>query len=382
MDKSNRVLIYVDSLNRAKFFLPFKEFFEVVFITNKLSSYIYLKKRACKVFLIKKSKTILDIDYSNSLSILNQYHTLKEAKNIGGSVINLLEKIGDFNYFFIWNGTTTIERVLSYYAKKNSIKTRYFEISNIENRVFVDKEGVLVESFLYKNPNLLDNFDIDEKEFNSWREEYKKKKKIKRAIKSEIPYQNLIDFFGYLIGIEKEDRRNYLKLLLRRVKNKKVKLPLKNPDFSKDYIFTPLQVSNDSQVKLFSKYSNIDLIKEAIKIAKDKNCYLYIKPHPQEDNMDELNRIFSFESEKVKFVNGDLFDLILNSKMVIVNNSTVGLEAKIFDKEVLVYGEAYYKSFDKRRLISFIQDYLSNMTYPENSLDKEKIKHLIKGIDL
>jgi len=375
-----RVLIYVDSIKRANFFKEFSKFFEVSYITNKLS--VYLKLKHLNVRLLKSHKHKLNIDYSNSLSVLNGYHTLEEAKEIGGSVVKQIEKLGSFDYFFIWNGTTTIERTLSWYARKNGIKTRYFEISNIENRVFIDKDGVLAESYLYKNPEILDKFEIDEKKFYKWREEYKTKKKQKRAIKSEIPFYAFIDSIGYKIGALREDKRNFFALFIKRMRNKHFTLPLKEPDYNKSYIFVPLQVSNDSQVKLFSKYKNEDLVKRAFELAKKNNYCVYVKPHPQEDNLEELKKLFKYESDVVKFVRGDLFELIENAKLVVVNNSTVGLEAKIFDKKTEILGEAFYKYFDKKRLISYLQNYLSQMRYPNNELDNNKIKHLMDGIDL
>jgi len=374
MAKNNRILIYADSLKRARFFKEFEKCFEVVFITNKLSVYNYLKHSNVK--LIKKADKNLNIDYSDSLSVLNSYHSEKEAQKIGASVVELLKSLGEFEWFFIWNGTTTIGKTLKYYAKKHEIKTLFFEVSNIEGRVFADKEGVLAQSYLYSHPEILDGYEIDEEEFLKWREKYKKCKKTQKIIKSEIPYERIIDYIGYLFGAVREDKRNYFSLFIKRFLNKKISLPLEEPNFSKKYIFLPLQVSNDSQVRLFSKYDNVSLIQEAKKIAKDKNLYLYIKPHPAEDDLNELKKVFELKEDFVKFVKGDLFDLILNAEEVVVNNSTVGLEAMFFDKKVRIFGEAFYKKFDKRRMISYLQNYLTPLKYPQNNLDDKTIKFL------
>ena len=384
MDKNYRVLIYVDSINRAKFFYKFKKFFEeegkeVFFITNKLSVKFLIKEA---ILLKECKKNFLPKEiFEKSLSVLNNYHTLNEAVNIGSCVYETAKKIQP-DEIWIWNGSTTIEKTLKYYAEKNNIKKLFFEISNIENRVFVDREGISGDSLLYKHADVLDKFEIDVDSFYIWRNNYlNSKNKVSKKLRSKIPFYALIDSIGYFMGILKEDRRDKSKLFINRLKNKVIELPTQKPDYSKKYILVPLQVSNDSQVKIHSKYKNEDLIKKAIELANEDE-YIYIKPHPAEDDIKEIEKIKSFLNDKVVLVNDNIFKLLNHAQKVIVNNSTVGMEALILEKEVIVLGNAYYKKFDFKRTVSFIQNYLSNIKYPNFEITKENYLSLRKYYEI
>ncbi len=379
------ILIYVDSVKRAHFFKSFEPHFRTLsiewhYITNKLSALPILRNN---VTILKERKEIRrDIDYSflnKSLSILNGYHSTEEGKLIASSVWQTLKE-RNFTTLWIWNGTTTIGRTLKAFGKKYNKKRVFFEISNIENRIFVDSWGIAGESFLYFHPEILDKFKVDEKKFNEWRERYRlSKKEVTNHLKSSIPWSNIIDQLGYKLGFIREDRRNILALTLKRAKNRVTPLPLEEPNFSIDYIFVPLQVSNDAQVKLFSKYTNEDLIKKALEIAKGDNLKVYIKPHPAEDDPKEIEKIKRFlQQPNVSFVTGDIFKLILNAKKIVVNNSTVGLEAKIFDKETIILGEAYYKNFNHHRIRAFIQHYLPQIKYFPPKVTLKDLEELIR----
>ena len=56
-------------------------------------------------------------------------------------------------------------------------------------------------------------------------------------------------------------------------------------------------------------------------------------------------------------------ELIENSKCVITINSTVGMEAMIIGKPILILGDAIYSGFNQRRLATYIINYLLNIEY-------------------
>jgi len=374
----NNLVIYVDSVNRALFFKGFIKYFKEYgikykFLTNKLSVYKIIKEDI--VLLRNLNSKIINEDYSflnKSLSVLNNYHTLQEAIQITNDIWRYLEDL-KINMLWIWNGTTTIERALSQFAKKNSIKTMFFEISNIENRIFIDPKGISGDSILYSTPEILDKFDYSENEFINWRENYKNKKKIKSSkLKTKIPNYAYLDLIGYkFYNLIREDKRNSLVLIKQRFFNNFINLPFDKVNLKKKYIFLPLQVGNDSQIKLYSKFSNKESIAFALELARKQNSFLYIKPHPREEDMNEIKIIESFlKEEDVFLVNENLYDLIDRAYKIVVNNSTVGLEAKIFDKDVIVLGNAYYKYFDKERVRKFIMSYLPKIYYPKTGFQE------------
>ena len=376
----NNLVIYVDSVNRVRFFTGFIKFFRKYginykFLTNKLSVFYQFENKKNVVLLKNLNSSIKKRDYSflqKSLSVLNNYHSLQEAIQIANHVWKQLENL-KIDMLWIWNGTTTIERALSEFARENNLKTRFFEISNIDNRIFIDPQGISGESILLKHPEILDKFDYDEKKFIIWREYYKNRKNIKTKLKSNIPSYVYLDLLGYkFFNLIREDRRNPLSLVKKRFFNNFIKLPFDEISLDKKYILAPLQVGNDSQVKLFSRFKNKDLIEYALELAREENALLYIKPHPREEDINEIKIIEKFLKEKDVFlVNEDLYELINKSYKIVVNNSTVGLEAKIFDKDVILLGDAYYKYFDKERVRKFIMNYLPKIYYPETRLEED-----------
>ena len=385
----DNLVIYVDSLNRARFFSSFIPLFERYsmayrFLTHRFSAYRALPKEHT-LLLRHIGAEQENRDYTflqKSLSVLNGYHTFDEAVQIVNDVWVHLKGL-KIDMLWIWNGTTTIERALSEYAKSKAIRTRYFEISNMENRVFIDPCGISGESILLKRPEILDRYVYDETEFLMWRERYKDTNKEKSGkLKSRVPSYAFIDYAGYVLyGLMREDRRNPLQLLRKRLSNNFVQLPFDEVDLDKKYILLPLQVGNDSQIKLYSDYDNEAIIQKALHIARKENTCLYIKPHPREEDAKEIATIRHFLQERDVFlVNGDLFDLLEKAHKIVINNSTVGLEAKIFDKEVVVFGDAYYKYFDKERVRKYIVGYLPQIVYPESEIEEEAFLKIFEEV--
>ncbi len=385
----NNLVIYVDSVNRAMFFEGFINYFKKYginykFLTNKLSVYKIIKDKTNVILLKNLNADIKKVDYSfleKSLSVLNNYHSFKEAIQIANDVWDNLENL-KIDMIWIWNGTTTIERSLKQFAIENNIKTKFFEISNIENRVFIDPQGISGESILLNHPEILDKFDYNEEDFLKWRENYKNRKNTKTKLKSNIPSYAYLDLLGYkFFNLIREDKRNPLNLIKQRFFNNFIKLPFDEINLYKKYILAPLQVGNDSQVKLFSKFKNKDLIEYSLELARKQNALLYIKPHPREEDINEIKIIEKFLKEKDVFlVDGDLYGLIESAYKVVVNNSTVGLESKIFDKDVVVLGDAYYKYFDKERTRKFIMSYLPKIYYPSGKVEEDFLE-IFKGFE-
>lgn len=127
----------------------------------------------------------------------------------------------------------------------------------------------------------------------------------------------------------------------------------------------PLQVSNDTQVLLNSRLDLKGLVDVAVQKASNEGLSIVIKPHPAEKNKDIINYIMSKKKEysRIYLTNINTFSLIKRSEYVITINSTVGLEAKLLGKDVIVLGEALYQNFDNRRIKSYIIEYLADVDY-------------------
>ena len=269
---------------------------------------------------------------------------------------------------------------MSDFCRKYSIKTTFFEIANFPSKLFVDKQGVNAQSFLYHHPEVLDNLEIDEESYDEWLESYKSDKKniVKQAKnKSIIQFQMLLDYFGYyFMGAAREDYRNPLVVIKNKLSNR-VQTTYEEVDLNDPYIFFPLQVSNDSQILLNSEYNNQDVIKILIEKYHDKRILLKIHPaEPSKTFIREVSMLIK-EYPNMKLVANNTKDLIVNAQKVVVINSTVGLEALLLQKDVEIYGRAIYNHFNTYRLKAYIQKYLINIDYFNDKININEVKRLI-----
>ena len=367
------IVIYIDVMERCRFFTKFYSplqalGYDVWYITARLSIARQLEKLTSNIMILKESPASQllpqPIDFKNSLSVLNTYHTLKQAQQIGNSVYAQLDALANARniaMFWVWNGTTTIAMTVTAFAQQHTVAIRYFEISNLPKRIFVDIEGTSGASYLAQHPKLLDAYSADEDEYRAWLDAYHQNELAppQAANRSKVPWSALVDIVGYLRGYIREDKRCVFKLLLNRLSNRFFDQTFPEVELQTPYIFLPLQVSDDSQLKLFSRYSNLDLLTEALKIGQEKGIRIIVKIHPAESNRDEIRKVIQRSSGNTFVIAANPTKaLIQNAQLVIVNNSTVGLQALIEEKEVMVFGNALYKDFDQSRLKAYILHYL------------------------
>lgn len=385
------ILIYVDNHERLHFFLKIASAidYQVIMMTNKLSVYQQIPKQY-KKYLIRRVKNNLSsspqpIDSLRTLSVVARYHTQEQAKQIYREVTGFLSDFyldNKFEYVFIWNGSTTFGWAIRDFCIKHSIKTTFFEIANFPSKLFIDKEGVNAQSYLYAHPEILDGLEVDEKEYKGWLKSYKSDKKriVKQAKnRSKIKYEMLLDYFGYwCMGIIREDFRNPLVVIKNKILNR-IEEQYERVDLDEPYIFFPLQVSNDSQILLNSDYSNQDVIK--VLISKYKHKRVLLKVHPAEPSKVFINEILTLikDHPNIKLVSNNTKELIQNAQRVVVINSTVGLEALLLQKDVEVYGRAIYKHFNEHRLKAYIQKYLINIDYFNDELERDEVNRLVSG---
>jgi capsular polysaccharide export protein len=114
-----------------------------------------------------------------------------------------------------------------------------------------------------------------------------------------------------------------------------------------NYLFVPLQVNTDSQIILFSPWLKdmFALISALEEIAKEENIpTIIIKPHPScPQDYSEVERQIKSRTQKIIFERDiDTQILISNSDVVATVNSSVGMEALLMRKKVIVMGNAFY----------------------------------------
>lgn len=279
------------------------------------------------------------------------------------------------DYIWVWNGSSSSGLSASDFAKQNGVFMRFFELSNVEGKLFVDGAGVNARSTLFSRPEKLRCIGSEVADFDCWKKKYLEKKLASHfVLQSSIPSKKylmlIVDFFSSLLGVVILSDRVKVKRFFKVNKARFIK-PGGVPDFSRDYIFFPMQVSTDTQLTLNSDYHNLTAIDFALKEAKSSNCDLYVKFHPAEENASFERRVYS-KSKRYGFtiVDGNTFELVKKSKKVITINSSVGMEGLLLNKEVEFLGRSFYKIFSNKEYFSgYIMHYLLDV----DPFSKDKI---------
>jgi capsular polysaccharide export protein len=116
-----------------------------------------------------------------------------------------------------------------------------------------------------------------------------------------------------------------------------------------NYIFIPFQVNVDSQITMFSPwienmFSLVELLLEVEDVLGDSMPNVILKSHPScEQCYQELFEKITKVSKKIFVINDvETSVLIKDSSSVITINSSVGMEALLMRKKVIVLGKAFY----------------------------------------
>lgn len=122
---------------------------------------------------------------------------------------------------------------------------------------------------------------------------------------------------------------------------------------SKKYFLVPLQVHNDSQVKVHSNFTTVErFIEETVKSFAenaDKDIYLAIKHHPMDRGYHDYSRLIrrlelqhALHGRILYIHDQHLPSLLENALGVVLINSTVGLSSLHHQTPLKVCGEAMY----------------------------------------
>ena len=391
------IVIYVDNFDRATFFyrlakgIKEKKF---LFYTTKYSVYSFLKKDFEVVLFNANEKNISncndmpsDTDFLNLTYVYRGSQSVEYAKKVYTMIRDSLA-LTQLNYqevevAIVFNGNSASQKAFIDHFSNKNVKTLFCEISNLPGKVIFDRLGVNAKSSLFFDAKKLDTFDpVDVEEHQRWvkvYENYKNNPIPQGKLEPKFIKAYVLDYFSSLLGrgTREEDKISLIKKItsvLTLFKSKSSSdLTFDDADLSCDYIFFPTQVRYDSQLILNSDINNQQAIEKAVALAKERNCMLYVKIHPAETDP-EILRDYVLLKEKYDFliVNSNTTELIKQAKVVVTINSTVGLEALIYNKELKVYGRAIYSDFDFSRVLSYIHNYLVDFDYFSDELISEK----------
>lgn len=148
------------------------------------------------------------------------------------------------------------------------------------------------------------------------------------------------------------------------------------------FVFVPFQVNFDSQVlinspdipSMHSLYAFIETVSQCI-----PDQYFVIKEHPSDPRIyEELHD----RNSRIIFVNENTEELIKNADCIITLNSSVGLEALLFEKPVIALGNSCYVNDGLARRFYQPEEVAIALHDPENLRpNKETLEGFVKYLE-
>lgn len=350
----------------------------------------YLVKKVKKEIFDKETQELIYSAASNSIEVLNNDFLLEESLADAQSIyLGIKDFCGknDIEKMVMWNGQQLLCRICSVFAQKEAVNTVFIEISNLPNKLFSDKKGVNALSSIYEDIGVIDCLDeVNDAEHEEWLTSYYAKKN------GPVP-QSKVRLKAKAISILNFGLKKILPVTCKHafVKFRK-KAPLdlnkllmdfdliENVQKLKSYVFLPLQVSGDTQIKLHSEFDNIDAIHYAHEYAAKNELQLVVKIHPAESDLLAFKKIIELKSVLgFHFCQLNTALIIKNSNVVITINSTVGLEALLAEKTLITLGRALYKDFDRNRTKKYVHKYLVDEIdyFDEKSISKDSANKVL-----
>ncbi|EMN7355512.1 TPA: hypothetical protein ACMDVJ_001524 [Vibrio parahaemolyticus] len=389
-----RVFIFIYAPFRLKLYHTIakelkKKNYNVHITVQDIYSYVFLKLKGFNVTLLRiKSKGHMSpgICIHDSIDIisghLNDVQGTKLASGFSCYLSNL--SLSENDVVFCGNGYHIQDLVLKKYKEKIGFKTIFSELSNIDGKTFFDIEGSNASSKYYSSlvNSVLEFKELDSQKIyylNSWKENYKNKKRNCHIVKQSLS-RNKFDTVKYLLcncielilnvpsfSVMKVKSNGVLKkYFLRKRVSQKLDYPFcQVEDLDEGYFFFPLQVTDDSQIKINSNYDNLSALKVYLEQAKKADKKLVVKLHPAEKNEDFIMKVRKMsESGAFLLTTSNTFEVISKSDCVCVINSTVGLESILLNKETKFLGKSFY-SFLKNDsyLYHYLFDYLVDIDF-------------------
>lgn len=282
-----------------------------------------------------------------------------------------------------WNGSDLAGAALRSVAAGQGIATAFFEIANVDRRLFVDPLGVNAQSSLMSMPRQLDGYAVALEEFRAWRERYMDTRRADEAVPQARTHTALrwACVADELAATARGTRSRGWRRLAGRFLEKAVPTRRRHgADRPRgDYLFLPLQLGSDSQVLINSEVGNEEAVRIAHELAVREGLNLVVKFHPAETDRAQTRRILRFAREhRVQVSSGNTFRLLEGSARVVTINSTVGFEALLLGRPVMFLGRTFYRHLDtEQRLANYVLGFLRPLDFfGRGPLDPDQVDRL------
>ncbi|WP_276679541.1 hypothetical protein [Thalassolituus oleivorans] len=366
-DDMSVIVLCVDSVERYWFFLriyrALKNDYKIIILTTEPMVKLLAVLAGLRSKLITEHvvECVGEDEYiGNSIEIINGQFSYEQGRVYFRSIVSALKKLNGCQKIVVWNGQHLFGRAVQYCEMNFECHSQYLELANFSGRIFSDPMGVNANSSIAKFPDILDGYDDVTEEFHEqWLGEYRLSKLQPIPQSKQSNLKRALSVSNMLM---KRFYPSVNRLSLNSLASKRVHVSapdIQSSSIPDQYIFLPLQVSGDTQIRLHSSVDNLDAIDIAASMAADAGLSLVVKIHPAEYSELHIADVV----EKIKSCGAvisalNTTDLIQGSVLVVTINSTVGLEAMILGKSVKVLGRALYNDFDQHRLRKYLHGYL------------------------
>ncbi|CAN0626958.1 capsular polysaccharide export protein [Burkholderia multivorans] len=373
------ILIVIDSLDRYYFarrlVRAVRDEFDFLFLTSEPVAHCGLRLAGYRSILLRRGErraAAADDEadstlYGLSIEVLNGEMSEKRAKAESAAVFRIASaamRRFPVTQCLMWNGQQLACRAVAQACAANGVPTKFMEISNLPSKLFVDSMGVNALSTISRNPAIIDSLPMpDEETHRNWLGCYERYKSTPLPQSRTLLARKAKSLLNHLLKFATASvtRRRFGSL---RARNS-LRPPAQAKCYAADtlsthrYVFLPLQVAGDTQIKLHSDVDNLAAIRKAAELAARENASLFVKPHPAETDAASIREIVRLQEVcRFELVTSPTTDLIKHAHAVVTINSTVGLEAMLYGKRVVSLGRCFYREFDRERLLKYIHSFL------------------------
>lgn len=373
------ILIVIDSLERYYFATRLvsavRHEYEFAFLTSEPVAHLGLLLNGYRSVYLNRLMPIDVPDghaadrtpYPLSIEVLNGQMTEARAKRESAAIFHIASEVLRglrIEQCVMWNGQQLVCRAVRQACTVYGVATRFIEISNLPGKLFVDSLGVNALSTISRHPESIDRLPLPDEHMHArWLSAYERYKQMPLPQARTSFARKAMSATNYVMKVVSRGvgRRRLTSV---RARNG-MPAPRQATYMSADalatsrYVFLPLQVSGDTQIKLHSDVDNLEAIRRAFAFAANESADLFVKLHPAETDAAEIEAIVRLqETYRFEIVTSPTTDLLRHAYAVVTINSTVGLEAMLYGKRVVSLGRCFYKEFDRERLLKYIHSFL------------------------
>ncbi|MEG6585031.1 capsular polysaccharide export protein, LipB/KpsS family [Dendrosporobacter sp. 1207_IL3150] len=291
----------------------------------------------------------------------------------------------NFDIFICSGDSRMFVEIAILIAQRYNVKIFYFEQGPYDTTI-IDEKGVNANSsfrnYLIKNEideNKLEKFITREKSPKFYKNEYTYYAlKILDLMYLSPPLKNIFP-------IELVAESSFINLAIRNLKRilslkNKIKSKLEVP---KKSILLILQVPYDVQMMFNSPLFNdfTEMVEEIHKsIPREYN--LIVREHPLYIHNYDVKMYDYIKNNNILLINDlPLGEMIKQSEVIVVNNSTVGLEALVHYKPLVILGDSYYDSHEVGFKVNSKDDIVIKIKEAiENNIPKNRINKFLYNL--